>query len=497
LAIPAADWLTFAGDPQRTGWARGETILTPRNVKGLKLDWQLKLDNPPREMNALTVPVVMGQVITPRGFKELLYVAGSSDRVWAIDADTGKIFWSREFVIEANPKQKPGWLCPNSLNATPVIDKPGRTLYVVTSDGKLRSLSVVTGEDRAPAAPFVPEFSKPWSLNLVDGMLYAPISQGCNGAKNAVYAIDVKDPKRPVFKFQSTTTGGAGIWGRAGVAAGSDGRIFAETGDGPFDPPAGKWADTFLALAPRDLSLADYYTPANRAWITKKDLDMGCISPVVFRYKNEELVAGAGKEGVLFLLNAKSLGGEDHRSPLYRSELITNEEVHFAGRGFWGALSTWEDDEGVRWLYAPAWGPPASTAPKFPTSYGETPDGSIMAFRIVDRGGKPAPEAAWMSPNMSVPEPVVIANGVVFALSNGENVKQVDEDGRLLPTSARAATPSGNAVLYALDAKTGNVLYSSGKTIPGWTHLSGLALNNGRIYVVTHDGNLYAFGVPQ
>ena len=85
-----------------------------------------------------------------------------------------------------------------------------------------------------------------------------------------------------------------------------------------------------------DLKLADYYTPANRAWITKKDLDMGATSPVVFKFKDRELVAGAGKEGVIYLLDAKSLGGEDHRTPLFRSPLYTNEEVDYAGRGILG-----------------------------------------------------------------------------------------------------------------------------------------------------------------
>jgi hypothetical protein len=277
---------------------------------------------------------------------------------------------------------------------------------------------------------------------------------------------------------------------------GFDGRVYAETGDGPYDTAAGKWADTFLGLSAKELKLSDYYTPANRAWITKKDLDMGCISPMVFRYKNWELVAGGGKEGVLYLLDAKSLGGADHRTPLYRSNLITNEDVDFAARGFWGAFSTWQDPAGVRWLYAPAWGPPASSAPKFPLTDGATPNGSVMAFKIEEQGGKPVPVAAWMSRDMSVPEPVVIANGVVFALSNGENVRQVDSDGRLLSTEFRASNPSGNAVLYALDAATGKVLYDSAKTIPGWTHFSGLAVAGGRVYVVTHDSTLHAFGLP-
>jgi outer membrane protein assembly factor BamB len=438
--------------------------------------------------------VIQG-AITPTGFKDLAIIAGSSDTLHAIDTDTGKLLWKKKFTVEGTPKREPHWLCPNALNATPVIDKRTRTVFLITSDGKLRSLNVVNGEDRAPPVPFVPEFSKNWSLNLVNNVIYTAVSQGCNGAKSAVYSIDLNDPKRPVYSFLSTTTGGAGIWGRAGVAITSTGLVFGETGDGPWDPPAGKYSDTVLALSAKDLKLADYYTPANRAWITRKDLDMGCISPTVFKFQQWELVAASGKEGVIYLLDSKAPGGADHRTPLYRSPLLTNEDVDFAGRGFWGALSTWEDAKGTRWLLAPAWGPPASTAPKFPLSDGETPNGSIMAFKVVMQDGKPALEAAWNSRDMSVPEPVIIANGLVLALSNGENVRQVDSGGRLLSSKERATTPIGNATLYALDAETGKVLYSSGKTIPSWTHFSGIALSNGRIFAVTHDGNVYAFGL--
>jgi outer membrane protein assembly factor BamB len=496
-ALFAADWLTFGADPQRSGWARSERVLTKANAHELKLEWSLKLDNQAREMMALTVPVIKEQVVAPGGFRDVVLVAGSSDKVWAIDPDTKKIYWKREFENAEKPRSPANWLCPNSLNATPVIDPRKRVAYVITSDGKLRTLSLVTGEDRAPAQQFVPAYSKNWSLNLAGDVLYTATSQGCNGAKSAVYAMDLNAPDRPVTHFLATTTGGAGIWGRAGVAVGFNGRVFAETGDGPYDPAAGKWADTFLGLAPKAAGLADYYTPANRAWITRKDLDMGCISPVVFKYKSWELVAGGGKEGVLYLLDANKLGGDDHRTPLYRSALITNEQVDFAGRGFWGSFATWEDEAGTRWLYAPAWGPPASTAPKFPLSYGPTPNGSIMAFRILEKDGKPFPEAAWMSVNMTVPEPPVIANGVVLALSNGEYVEQVDEEGRLLPTEARARKSPSNAALYALDAATGKVLWSSGDQIKGWTHFSGLALANGRIYVVTHDSTLWCFSVEE
>jgi len=296
--------------------------------------------------------------------------------------------------------------------------------------------------------------------------------------------------------FQSSPTGGAGIWGRAGAPITSAGTLVTETGDGAYDAAAGKYPDTFLGLSSKDLKLADYYTPANRAWITKKDLDMGNMSAVIFPFKQWELVAGAGKEGVIFLLDAKSLGGADHRTPLFRSPLYANDDADFASRGFWGAMAAYADSKNSTWLLAPAWGPPAAEAPAFPLTNGPAPGGSIMAFKLDEKAGKPVLVPAWRSRNMEVPEPPIVANGVVFAVSSGENTRQVDSGGRLLTSKERASTPVGNATLYALDAETGKELFSSGKTMPSFTHFSGLAISEGRVYVVTHDSTLYAFGVP-
>src|SRR5579863_1633380 len=224
---------------------------------------------------------------------------------------------------------------------------------------------------------------------------------------------------------------------------------------------------------------------------------MGDMTPVVLPFKGKELVAGGGKEGVLYLLDAKSLGGADHHTPLYRSPRLANDAVDFAGHGFWGALSTWEDASHTRWLLAPVWGAPAIDGMKFPLSYGDAPDGCVMAFRVVEVDGKPALEPAWRSVNLSVPEPAAVANGVVFALSNGENVAQVDNEGHLLTSRDRAATARGDAVLYALDAATGKVIYSSGNAIRGFTHFSGLAISGGRVFAVTHDSTIYAFGLGE
>ena len=64
-------------------------------------------------------------------------------------------------------------------------------------------------------------------------------------------------------------------------------------------------------------------------------------------------------------------------------------------------------------------------------------------------------------------------------------------------TEPNYRTKTGNAVLYALDAMSGKELWSSGDQIDSWTHLSGLALSYGRVYVTTYDSRVYAFGLKE
>jgi outer membrane protein assembly factor BamB len=328
----------------------------------------------------------------------------------------------------------------------------------------------------------------------VGGVLYTTLSQGCNGTRSGVYAIDLKDPNRPVKFFQSDTAGG-GVWGRAGVAVSSDGLIFAATGDGPYDPAAGKYADTVLALTPKTLQLADYYTPANREWLTRRDLDISNVSPAIFRFHQWELAAVGGKEGVIYLIDVKSPGGPDHRKPLFRSPVYLNEAVDLAANGFWGGLASWEDAKGARWLYAPAWGPVHPKATPFPLTNGAVTSGSILAFRVQESGGRPVLVPAWISRDMRVPEPPVVANGLVFALESGEDVRQLNQDARAY-TSQQRTEASTHAVLRVMDAGTGKELFNSGETMGSFTHFGGLALANGQVFATTFDNHLYAFGLP-
>ena len=500
--VPSADWPTFGHDPQRSGCTVEEDTLKPGNMAGLQLKWKVQLKNEPRSLTALTAPVVASEVTTPQGVKTMVYLAGSANTFFALDAQTGAVIWSRTFESHVLPKDEGMWLCPNGINATPTIDRSKGVIYAIAVDGSLHGLDLGTGKTRLGPIQFVPPFSKNWSLNLIDGIVYTSISQGCGGARSGIYSVDLRDPGRPVVRdLLVSTGGGAGIWGRGGPVAAASGRIYASTGDGEFDPPQGLFGSTFIAASPHDLQVVDYFAPTNYKHVTQYDLDMAAASPAWFAHRDFNLLAGGGKEGVLYLLDADALGNKDHHTPLFTMKLA-NDEGEFQGKGIWGAVSIWHDEEGQTWVYVPIYGPVSKQAPQFPQTNGATPHGSIMAFKVALDGAlrKPALEPAWISGDFDVPDPVVIANGVVFALSTGENPQQtqgptvVYANQKILSDAERAQN-TRNAVLYALDAKTGKVLYQSGNAIGTWVHFSGLAVADGRIYAVDHESRVYCFGL--
>jgi hypothetical protein len=80
-----AGWLTDGGDPPRTSWQRNETILSPTSVKDMKLLWKVKLDNAPRQMHNLFGPLIVPDVQTANGPREIAVVAGVSDNIYGID----------------------------------------------------------------------------------------------------------------------------------------------------------------------------------------------------------------------------------------------------------------------------------------------------------------------------------------------------------------------------------------------------------------------------
>ena len=519
--ISGRDWTTWGYDQERTGWNKGETSLTPSNVSGLKLLWNTQLSTPPKVivLSTLTAPLVAEGVRTAHGAKNLVFLLGADDTMFALDADTGKAFWQKTFTNPATPVWAATWLCSNTVNDTPVIDKQNSLIFFITSDGKLRALNLSDGADRMTPTSMIEPFARAWSLNLIDNIVYTTSGRGCGqmpaakGAKPAVVpgsvsAMDVSDLAHPqLTRFYTSGTKYAGPWGRGGVTRGPNSTVITQTADGFYDPAAGIFGETVLKLAPKAARLLDSFTPANWKYLNTQDLDLGSASPDVFPFQNRTLVAVAGKEGVLYLLDVSNLGGgpPSHSTPLYKSPQLGNDaaEGKNPGQGAWGAITSYETADGKRFLYVPMWGPPSKGAPPFPSSGGAAPHGSIMAFQVVAAGDKVSLLPQWSSPDMIVPDPPVVANGVLFVIQTGEQTIQspayvhgTQDEINHNPLSAKyRSTPVNNLILYAFDAETGKQLYSSSKIITDWVHFSEPVVALGKVFVVTHDAHVYAFGL--
>ncbi len=449
-------------------------------------------------MQSFREPLILSDVETPAGSKTLVLMAGASNEIYALDADTGSIVWQTTLKWSSSQPQEAGegrgFICTNALTANPVADPAGtanRKLYVIASDGYLHMVDVSNGaETEQPVQVFENPYPKPYGLNLVNNAIFTVSGQGCGGNPNALYAVNLTDRKATYSQ-----PGQGGIFGVAGTAIDSAGEIFFETGDGPYDASAGLLSTTFqgYTFSNDSLTLKDYYTPSNHEWLTQRDLDMN-TTPVIFPWHGQDVMVGSGKEGRYFLVSVADMGGANHETPLYRTPLFSNTHVNFQTEGTWGSLASWQDKDGTRWIVAPTGGP---TAVNFPVNYGPTPHGGIIAMKLVTRDGAPYIEPAWASRDMVTAEPPIIVNGVVFVLAGGEFTGQAnDAEGGLYSAEQRIAR-SQPAELYALDAETGKELYSSDDQITSFLHQAGPSTAGNRIVFGTFDGTVYCFGLKK
>jgi outer membrane protein assembly factor BamB len=514
-AQTAGEWLTFGFEPSRSGWNPDETALTPKTVGKLKLLWSTQLSTPLSDvaLSTLTAPLVAAGIDTAQGKKNLAFTVGADDTLFALDADSGKVVWQKNFANAAKPQRPANTNCSNTEQATPVIDKARGLIFATMGDGKLRALALGSGEERMTATPMVAPFSRNWSLNLIDNVVYTAAGRGCGGdaaqkiEPGAVSAMDVSDLAHPqLSRFQTGQGRPAGPWGRGGPVKGPKG-VYVQTADGARDPATGIHGNAVLAVAPKAYGLLDSFTPASWQLLNEKDLDLGSGSPTIFSFHGRTLLATSSKEGVIYILNAERLGGPDHSQPLLQSPRIGNDAQEYYGQGVWGQISTMPTADGDRILFVPMWGPPGKAA-QFPVSRGAAPHGSIMAFRLSEKDKALSLTPLWMSRDLALPDNVAVAGGVVYAVQTGEQPAQhyINPEGHGSAKAGEAretpealakfrSTPLAPMILFALDAETGKELYSSGKLLGNWVHFSQPAVAQGKVFVVSHDAHVYAFGL--
>ena len=356
------------------------------------------------------------------------------------------------------------------------LGRPSGVVYALSSDGTLHVLGLPSGKDIQRPAEFVPANARFSDTIAVNTTLYATTTGSCGGAPNAVWAIDLDSEAKPVVSWKSN---GGPIVGRLAFA--TDGAVFAAVGPGTAIGD-GK-VNAIVSLDPKTLQVKDWFAQPGVEFVT---------GPTVFKHNDRDVVAAATKDGRVLLLNAASLGGSNHATPLHASAPGVASSIAD------DALATWQEltitpppvptPAPVSTTPAatppPAPGPPATPAPPTVT-YGTrwilapTATG-IVALKVVGTDRSLALERGWAAANLTAPETPVVVNGVVFALASG-----------------RPSTPAGRgtaAVLRAYDGTSGKELWTSGKAMTTFASPGSFWSAMSQVYVGTNDGTLHAFG---
>jgi outer membrane protein assembly factor BamB len=493
----AVDWMTDGFDPQRSYWVHsdGKISLATMRKPGFEMIWKLKIQDGARQLNSLTPPALLDFYIGYRGFRTFAFIGLSSEKVVGIDVDVARIDWEKNLASDTEAAGTPA--CPGGLTssvtrpttisyptffasrgagrATPaksgvgapdqgaVTIKPAAAatprptrvnnrlpvsaiadpanpyaariqwVLALTGDGKLHSLYVSNGNEPKPAIRFLPPNAHAVGLVAYDNTAYAATTNSCGGVDNGIWSVELTTKKVNEWKSSGD------VAGSAGPAVRPDGTLFVAAGS------------ELAALAPKTLKPVARYKTGGAAFTS---------SPVIFNYKTMDLVAVAANDG-LHLLDTANLSKPLDKTP-------PSATPDYAA----GALSSWQDPAGVRWVFVPS---------------GKT----IAAWKVVDKNGAPAWEKGWVSRELVSPLTPVIVNGVMFALSSGE---YRSSDAGL--SAAERVKRSSHAVLYALDPVDGKELWSSGNSMTSFVHGGGISAGGGRVYVGAYDGTQYAFGFP-
>jgi len=577
------EWPTAYGDAQHTSWIRNDVNISleimshppPRASEpgalrrdvsptpgeggqpGFELQWKTTLESPVRHGASLGAGVVTSGVNI---FTPLSTIAAPSNQIFAVDNDTGNLFWTRRFdgTLAAGTAECPGGISgaltrmvslttpdpgagrgggrgrgsyssavgepgagvpipsrgggagrgtpapattpppaatpppapppastipPGQTRPSPFptnaaaqgtgggLFRPSGVVYAVSADGMFRTLGLVSGKDVRQPAPFLPAGARFSDLIAVNDVLYAATSHGCGGAADGIWAIDISSDKKTVVSWK--TNGGPPL---GSVAFATNGTAIVAIGPGTVT--AGGHANAIVALDPKTLAVKDWFTQAGLELVAP---------PVVFQESGKDIVAATTKDGRILLLDASSLGGTNHDTPLFASASLTGGAAAFAAQ----APAMWQErvtvpsaavavpaaspaptaPPGARWLLIPVTAPlPAGLGA---AGNGAVSSGAILGVKLTHQEGKFSAQPAWVSQNIAAPLTPIVVNGVAFAVSGPSNA------------------PAG---LYALHGVTGQTLWQSEKTIA--SPLSGRSfwVGSGHVFVGTRDGTVYAFG---
>jgi outer membrane protein assembly factor BamB len=304
-----------------------------------------------------------------------------------------------------------------------------------------RTLGMVSGKDVQRPVQFVPPDARFSDLIAVGDMVYAATSQRCGGAPNGIWALSTSGDGGQVVSWK--TNGGDPL---GSVAFTTTGALIAAIGGGAT--AAGGYANAVVSLDPETLELKDRFSQSGIE---------PAAAPIVFEEGGRNVVALTTKNGRVLLLDAASLGGANHATPLFASQPLTSGRATFTTQ----SPAMWQERpgaeggaDGTRWLLIPV------------------TDG-VLAVKVTYENGAFAIQPGWTSENMSSPATPIVVNGVVFAVSGADDAP---------------------ARLYALDGATGKTLWQSGSAMTSPMSGRSFWTGSGHVFVGATDGTVHAFG---
>src|SRR6266403_1641451 len=339
-------FLTSRADISRSGANTNETLLTPANVSKNSFG---RLFSFPVDYFVMAQPLYMPNVNIPgQGTHNVVYVVTEMDSVYAIDADTGAQLWYASMLNGGTTASGTYLPCGSGpgftqegITSTPVIDPATNTMYLVaktllntTVRHHLHALDITTGYEQTGSPVLITATStsnaghltvfnskhqknRP-GLLLLNGVLYLGFgSNSCNdGNSGWVLSYDATSLSQLAVFNTSPDYGLTSIWqSGVGLAADASGNIFVETAEAGlhgFDVPNGgqTYCNSVVKLSP-SLTVADYFTPWNVAYLNSHDLDLSSTGAVILPKQAgpypHELIA-SGKQGIVYVLNRDNLG---------------------------------------------------------------------------------------------------------------------------------------------------------------------------------------------
>ncbi len=323
--------LTQHNNVLRTGANLNEVILTASNVntKQFGMLFRRVVDD-----QIYGQPLVVANVKLRGGTHDLVFVTTVNNSVYAFDANdpnASEPFWHVNFGTPPNVYDgKYGCTDMNGnmgIIGTPVIDADEGTLYVVATTRvgdaflqRLHALDLASGADRAlsPVTITAPGFaplmqSQRPGLLLSRGKVYIGYASHCDKEPyhGFLFSYNAKSLQQTGVFNTSPAGKAASIWqfGQA-PAVDAEGNIYFVTGNGSWNGNS-DFSESFLKLDP-NLKILDWFTPTDHAHLDAIDGDLNCSGAVLV--PGTDLVMDAGKQGVLYLVDANHMGhlGDGH-----------------------------------------------------------------------------------------------------------------------------------------------------------------------------------------